>query len=194
MKVSIIGHSYVRDLKRFVGNQCSFLCENTDVNLNFIFIPGATFVTFLERPHILLTLDQQKPDVIIVILGGNDITHYKELKEVKHQCYTFFRDLRERYPTAHLIASQIELRFVKDGDSHKFGTPHFELFNKLSLHYNKWLNKQKFKDALLVIRGHQKLDNASYYRDSVHLNHIGLNRYWNLLKVCITNLCYKLNC
>ena len=100
-----------------------------------------------------------------------------------------FHLLKERFSSVSLVASQIESRFIEEGDRcERFGTPTFKLFNKLSLHYNRWLNKQKFKDALLVIRGHHKLDNPSYYKDSVHLNHLGLDKYWSLIKICIINL------
>ena len=193
MKALIIGHSYVRDLRSFLKHESEvILPTGNSVELVYSFVPGATFETFLDRPEILDNSVYLNPDIVIVILGGNDLKSDVDLSFVKDKCYHFFKILKSKFPEAILIGSQIESRFVEHEDKYaRFGTPHTEEFNRLSTYFNSWLNKQKFKDRLFCIRGPNKLDNRLFYKDSVHLNEKGLEKYVELLKICLDNTCVK---
>ena len=191
MKAVIIGHSYVRDLKSHITVNSAKLVklpDGSDLELYFSFVPGATFETYLNQPGLLEFVSQINPEIIVVVLGGNDIHCDVNLSSVKNNCYQFFKLLKSKFPSAFLIGSQIESRFIEPGDRYeRFGTPYTDVFSKLSVYYNSWLNKQKFKDKLLCLRGPNKLDNKSYYKDSVHLNDQGLAKYFELLKNCLVD-------
>ena len=196
MKALIIGHSYVRDLKSFseLHHQSRIkLPEGFDLHLFFSFVPGATFETYLNHPELLDASGNINPDIVVIILGGNDLRSDVSLSVVKNNCFHFFKLIKSKFPSSFIIGTQIESRFVEPGDKYeRFGTPHTEAFSKLSVYYNSWLNKQKFKDRLVCIRGPNKLDNRSLYKDSVHLNQQGLRKYFNLLRNCIVDTCINL--
>ena len=179
----LIGHSYVRDLKSFIKShqqQVVKLPNGNGLQLFFSFVSGATYETYLNHPELLDGSVDVNADIIVVVLGGNDIKCDVDLSVVKSNCFHFFKLLKTKFPAAYLIGTQIESRFIESGDRYEcFGTPHSEAFSKLSVYYNSWLNKQKFKDRLVCIRGPNKLDNRSLYRDSVHLNEQGLEIFRN---------------
>ena len=197
MKVLLIGHSFVRDLKSHIDKHHQRIVNvpnGKNFQLFFSFVPGATFETYLSQPELLDYALQLNPEVIVIILGGNDIKRDVDLSVVKDHCYKFFHWLKLKLPSAYLIGTQIESRFIELGDRYeRFGTPHTEEFKKLSVFFNSWLNKQKFKNKLVCIRGPNKLDNKCYYRDSVHLNDLGLTKYFELLKNCLIDYCQS-NC
>ena len=193
MKALLLGHSYIRDLKSFVKSrhlQTVKLPDGNNLHLHFSFVPGATFATYLNQPELLDESVYLNPDIVVAVLGGNDISCNVDLSIVKNNCYHFFKLLKSKFPAAYVIGTQIESRFVEPGDRYEyFGTPYSEDFSRLSVYFNSWLNKQKFKDRLVCIRGPNKLDSKSFYRDSVHLNNLGLEKFFSLIENCLIDTC-----
>lgn len=178
MRVCLFGHSYVRDLER-LGN-FSIYIENTLVSFKYFSFPGFRFRNFLENPSLLDNLISERPDIVVVILGGNDISVNIELKQVKGDCKDFFNLIRSKLSSTFVIASQIEFRHICQINRH--GSPSEELYKKLANHFNNWLNKQRFKDKILIVNGGNKLCDINVFkRDGVHLNFEGLRIYFDLL-------------
>ena len=183
MKVLIFGHSYVRDLSQ-LGNRLVNVKE-LPVHFSYFSYPGFSFSDFLEKPHLLDCLIQEDPDIVVVVLGGNDLKVNVELVQVRENCENFFKLLREKVPRAYLVASQIETRHCETVNRH--GSPSKELFKKLAVNFNKWLNKQTFKDKILIVNGDSKLGNCKYFKgDGVHLNSEGLKLYFDLIVDCLS--------
>lgn len=178
MKVLIFGHSYVRDLERLGHTELTI--HNILLHFSYLSFPGARFVDFLHNPNFLDKAVSLKPDIILVILGGNDILTDVDLSEVKDNCRNFFHLLRSRLPETFVIASQIEFRHLREVNRH--GSPAEDLYRKLANNFNNWLNKQKFKDKILIVNGVGKLSNASLFKlDGVHLNVHGLEVLFDLV-------------
>ena len=175
MKVSIFGHSYVKELQSEFSLGKISIPEGVTFDVKYFSFPGATFKLFLENLHHLDSLVRYKPDFIIVILGGNDLRVDRELKEIYEDCTKFYELLREKLPDSYIIASQIENRFYWPGNI--FNSPVGEHFDYLRRYFNKFLKNRKFKDCLLQVQGPQRLDKPQFYRDGVHLNSEGLDRY-----------------
>ena len=188
----IIGHSYVRDLKShsesLIANKLA-LVNGGCIELKFICVNCATFNSFFRSPSVLSLMLEIKPDIICVILGGNDFKGGIELSAIKNTCIDFYAKIKSIFPGAIIVASQVEKRFVEAGDRYsRFGVPPPELFKKLSVYFNSWINKQKFKDRILCIRGKSKLDDIKFYRDSVHLNNQGIAKYFDILSSLLVDI------
>ena len=187
MKLAIIGHSYISDLKeRFEGSE--IVVENTRFEVSFFGWRGATFFTFLHNHRLLDSVISYNPDYLIVYLGGNDLKAQADLSIVKQNCRNFYQLLRQRLPTTCIIASQVELRF--HGEKNKFDAPLVEHYKLLRRYLNKFILSLKCKDFLLRVESSGRLDNQRLYRDSVHLNSVGLNHLFKLMKDCLS-YCYR---
>ena len=185
MKISIFGHSYVRDLQQLGNEYISLGSERAF--LNYFAFPGSSYHTFLLNPNLLSSLIDSAPDVLVVILGGNDLKVNIDLNDVKSDCASLFRLLREKLPNVYIIAAQVEIRHSNRVNRH--GSPAADLYRKLAVNFNKWLARQSFKNKLLLVNGKNKLYERSFFReDGVHLNSQGLNLYFDLLKFCILGI------
>lgn len=182
MKLLIFGHSYVRDLKSL--NQYSLRYDQQNINISYASYPGATFDTFLkDSTKVSNTLSENNPDVIVVILGGNDINRDITNYELFKKCREFYELLRRLAPSAIIIAAQVESRFYKTPNVHSAPAP--DEFQKKRKALNKYIHRLKTKDNLLIIAGPGRLDNKTYYRDQVHLNSAGLRNYLSILKTTV---------
>ena len=190
MKIVVFGHSYVRDLKLFCLNNnitSVKVSQNNSLELKFSFVSGATFNKFITDTSLLTELFENPPQIVLVILGGNDIRTDTDLTRVREDCKEFYGLLRLHLPDTYIIATQIESRYLVTAN--KFKTPPSLEFTRLSNYFNHWLNKQKFKDRLLCIRGSGRLCNPSLYRDGVHLNSKGLTVFWDLTRKVLVDTC-----
>ena len=157
MKVLLLGHSYVRDLKNYCErNGCYYLKENgVEVELLFDSIPGATYDTFLQLPLKFKEISYIKPDVVLTVLGGNDIKVNCDLAVVKNQCRSYFEQLRQSLPDEFLVTLEVESRYLRETNKH--GTPEVKRYRIISNYFNSWLKKQRFKDWVVCIRGSGRL-------------------------------------
>lgn len=177
-RVSIVGHSYVRDLSHFGINH--FNLSGVTFHLNFRSVPGATFSSLSGNHSFFGNLKSDDPDFVIVILGGNDLKANTELTQIYLDCENFFKSLRASLPNSCIIAAQIENRFYKPDN--RFGSPPSKTFDFLRRHFNRHLRNKPYKDFILQVQGPGRLDNRNHYRDSVHLNRAGLSKYMNLIE------------
>lgn len=178
MKLLVLGHSYVRDLATLGVNNLAF--GHTSIDVTYSAHPGAGYDKFLENPTLLTESLECKPDIVVVILGGNSILRDVTNFELFHKCRTFYELLRRELPQATIIAAQIELRFFDEPN--RFGVPRAEIFKKRRNELNKYLNRLKLKNNMLIIAGPGRLDHKEHNRDEVHLNRQGLRVYMSILK------------
>ena len=182
MRIAIFGHSYVRDLGTLGTNSINI--RNSINELVYFSFPGACFNKFLHNTKLLNELVACKPDVVIVILGGNDIKVQTDLDIVKSDCQSFYLTLKSALPSVRIIASQIEHRHLET--INRYGTPSATLFKKLANSFNRWLVRQPFKDKILILNGAEKLSDQKYFKaDGTHLNIEGLSLLINLIVDCV---------
>ena len=188
MRVALFGHSYVRDLKNHLDRNRLKLCDFRD-GISFeaetFSFPGATFSSFINNPHLLNNLTSFCPDIVCVILGGNDLKTDYPLASVRKDCKQFYELLKSRIPHCYIIAGQIESRFHQI--SNRYKTPTEQIFSALANSFNCWLNRQSFKDRLLGLKGVSKLSNINFYRDHTHLNALGLDRLIELVRFIVVD-------
>ena len=85
--------SVMSDLSRLGHN--NLIISGTTIHLNYFSYPGYGFQEFLSNPSLFDNLLQSKPDIVLVVLGGNDIKVHMDLSEVKSNCEQFYKLLRE---------------------------------------------------------------------------------------------------
>ena len=178
-KVTFIGHSYVRDLAR---QNFEVLLRDTLVTPQYIAVPGGTFKTFLKNPHYFDTLRHTQPEIVVVLLGGNDIKSEAGLQKTFEECSQFYGILRESVPCSTIVASQVETRFYKPNN--RFGCPTHHRFDQLRRRFNKFLERHIAHDVILEIEGY--LDDKNDYRDGVHLSHPGFMKYLGIIQLTVT--------
>ena len=178
MKILVFGHSYVRDLASLRVDSLNW--QSQTLRIEYKSFPGAGYERFLDSPALLESLLTSKPDIIIVILGGNSITRDIVNHELQARCKRFYQLLRQSAPNAILIPAQVELR--RYSPNRRFDNPPAEIFKQKRNSLNQFLKRLRLKDRLLIIAGPGRLDDNRYYRDGVHLNTAGLRVYMNILK------------
>lgn len=182
MRCLILGHSYVRDLST-LGVQ-KFNINQQSCDFIYKFIPGASYDTFLNNSSLLENKVACNPDIVVVILGGNSIVRDISNHELFRRCRRFYETLRTLLPNSLIISAQVELRPGRS--STRFESPPPWIFKQRRNQLNKFLNRLKVKDHMIIIAGPGKLDNPIYYRDHVHLNIHGLRLYMSSLKIAVS--------
>ena len=152
--------------------------------MDYFSFPGYGFRNFLDGKHLIADLVTCAPDIVIILLGGNDIKIDVDLNIVKKDCEGFYLLLRSKLPKSFIIASQVEHRHLDVPNRH--GTPSVDLYRKLANNFNKWLARQSFKDKILLLNGADKLSNPIFFRsDGIHLNQKGLSLVFDLILSCL---------
>ena len=181
MKVLLYGHSYVRDLNQKCQWENHILVNNKLVNVeyHFRYFPGKDFEFLLNKEDEFGIVAAIKPDIIVIVLGGNSIVAAKSNEEIRALISSFYTKLRQSLPESIIIATQIEPRFCAPGNRH--GAPEAEEFNRRRTVLNNFMNKTIKKAGLLnhmVLLGSSEfLNHHQYFTDGVHLKGIGLQRY-----------------
>ena len=169
----------MRDLRN-LGNKRLLLSDGTEVQFQYTYSPGCRLSHFLDNPDLLAVAKEFSPDIIISIIGGNDIVNEVNTRELHDRCREYYRFLRDQFPQAKIIASQVEARFYSLPNRHH--SPLESEYNLRRKSFNTFLKRLKEKDGLLLIAGPGRLDSRSYYRDEVHLNLLGLQKFFRLLE------------
>ena len=130
MKVTLFGHSYIRDLER-LGFYNIKVSDDFVVDLSYFSFAGHTFADFLEDPSKFQEVIQFQPNIIVVYLGGNDIKVDIELQQVYGDCKKFYEFLRNRLPDTYIVSSQIEARYGSTVNRH--GSPEAAEFSRRQL-------------------------------------------------------------
>ena len=178
MKLALFGHSYVRHIERFGDN--SIFLENTHLSVNYFGFPGAKFNTFRENTDLLSPLVSYKPDIIVIVLGGNDFAN-TVLNKTIYENYTWLISyLKGALPSVAIIQCQVEKRFVSPGN--RWNASDTELLEKRRSAFNRKLNKCHLKDCTLRVQGPGRLDDRSNYGlDGIHLSRKGVATYWRYI-------------
>ena len=184
MKVSVFGHSYVRNLWSAFEQNTITAHEGIELDIEYFGSSGATFRFFLDNPFHVNALVNSKPEFIVVILGGSDLKAHRPLQDIYHDCTKFYELLRDKLPASIIIASKIENRFYSRDNYHNSPLP--EQFDYLRRHFNHFLKNKKFKDCILQVQGSDRLDNPEFYGDGVHLNADRLNRFFTFIVATVS--------
>ena len=112
------------------------------------------------------------------------------LKTILDDCQAFYRMVKDYVPNSIVIASEIENRFYRPNNRWGWTQGAFDVMRR---RFNKWLQKKSFKNYLLKIQGPHLLDHEENYRDGVHLGHIGMGKYCNILDATISLVYSKTN-
>ena len=192
--VLLLGHSYVRDLRNsFCLVKKSSQFDFSFLLQQFIFFqskPGSTFDNWnknnwLHQAKSSLTRD---PHAIIIVLGGNDFKPSLFAKEgnpispVLTSAQLFFTNLKQLYPNSKIIFAKVENRFYSNCNKHP-NSPTVELHTRYSKYLNLFIYRHKLCNTFVHTNdrkfgiGEEKF----FRRDGVHLNKVGLERYWFLI-------------
>ena len=178
MQVLVVGDSHVANIGRLGSGR--FMHVNHQVNIQYFGIKGAGFATF--TPEKLSKLSQwYKPEIIISIIGGNTVSSTEDTKEIYRVGETYYKDLKEAFPGATIVATQIEARSYLPNN--RFGAPGYEIFQSRRVAVNNFIKALRYKDHVLMIGGPNRLDNLSLYEsDGVHLTPVGYAKFYSLIK------------
>ena len=183
MKLLLFGHSYVRDLSNL--GILNFRVNQFDISVKYLYWPGAGYKKFLDNPSLIAEAVKYKPDIVVVILGGNSIRRDIGNHELFDHCRKFYTILRDLTPDSLIIPAQVQLRRYSR-EPRKLEYPQFRIFKQKRNSLNQFLKRLKLKDNLLIIAGLGRLDSVEYYkRDGVHLNAEGLRVYMAILKTTV---------
>ena len=188
MRVLLIGHSYVRQLKQTEYWPSEIINDNgirIGVDFRFIFKAGKDYEYFNTTGYDVLDTvrDEIDPDIVVVILGGNSITNNKNNGDIKKEAESFFQNLRMvTRPECITIAVQIEPRYYEPGNH--FNCPEPEEFNRRRQVINNFVKgplKKKGLVQYVMQLGSMNRFGPERYKDGVHLNEEGLETYKELL-------------
>ena len=163
----VVGHSWVRRLSDL------YICGDDFVLLGK---GGATFTSISDDVRkFFRNLKGDRPEVIFVFLGSNDLDNLDgtaEVFKVTTDCEAFCNLLRQLSPGSKLVFSQVEDRYAWN----HLENPETILvdFKAKSNKFNKWLNKWDGKDGVFILKGRKGFSDPSLYgRDGIHLNYPG---------------------
>ena len=141
----------------------------------------------MDSPQYFSALLDENPDVIIVILGGNDFTNKSLLSDICDNSTAFYKILKEKLPNAKVFATQVELRYYKARN--RFGCPDALAYKKVTGYFNKYLKRLQYIDNLICILGPNRLSNENLFKgDGVHLNEDGIQKLFDIIKCALINL------
>ena len=188
--VVLFGHSYVRDIAQLNRFSIDFSAD-IKLKLKYIHHPGATFKSFLDNRSKLDSLFEAQPQILIVILGGNDLSVDVNLSRVYSDCALFYKLIRKNLPDTCVIAAQIESRFLTRVN--RFGTPAAQEFSRLGNYFNRKLKSIKDKNYILIVKGANRLCNPAFYKlDRIHLNNRGIEKYFSLIQTFLLKITGRL--
>ena len=184
LNVGILGHSQIRP---FIpgGSHFPYYCHNessapTNYSLNFFCEPGATFVSILNS-RAINNLIRSSPQLIILVLGGNDLTYSTNLGTVYDNLIYLVDHLTSACsPTYGVHILEPELRR---------GDPRFVSFEIYRALRNSFIRKIKAKrqvNFLPLVRYGVGLHTLS--ADGVHLNSVGFDKLLATIKYHISVL------
>ena len=188
-KVAILGHSIARDLNS-LGAFNGIISEDHSYTLQFFFISGSCFRTWLDWPQKLHDLIEWEPHLIFLVLGSNSVLSKDSVKNLVKEAETFYRVLKNSLPQVVIVQCQIELRFLDRFDFR--GNPPRSIYRSLRNTANKALLKCPLKDHFCMIGGKGRLDDETLYRpDKIHFTREGLSRFRAIIRHTIVYIVRK---
>ena len=185
----MVGHSYVRRLKEYRENghvpgknEKIVSVDGVTMALSYVYRGGRGYEYFNSSDQHKVDIIESKPDIILVILGGNGVSSGKGIPLVSAEMRKFHVWLREACPGAITIAAECEPRY--DLNPHDTGDDvqesHWERRNAFNLAVGRMLKKGKCDYVLRIAK---YLNCRKFYdKLGVHLNNRGNRFYWGLVK------------
>lgn len=193
VRLFILGHSYVRDLEDKIKIRSFDLC-NYKVVIQYFPLPGATFHRFIQRSDWKQHLLNFKADIVLVVLGGNDISKEISNSEIQGKFKELCQILHNLPRRLIILFSEIEKRRLPDQThSHlnRFDIPYLD-WTKRRRALNNYFNNSKLCHSLVRVAGKGRLDHPNCYKpDGVHLTKASLEKYLNFIRCTIEWLIQK---
>ena len=193
MRVLIVGSSHVDNLG-LKGDRYFDHEKSVYVHVEFYGRRGATYETYTRNNnHLLRTLaNWYNPKIIVSILGGNNIKVNVTNQQIYQAGENYYRALKETFPNALIVASQIEARFYEEGN--KFNSPVGREWFRRRNAVNNFIKALRYKDHILMIAGPGRLDNIKYYmKDGVHLTPDKYETLYYYIRCTIVDIIKKHN-
>ena len=149
MRVLLVGHSYVRELKKLCYTK--FTTENTTFYVEYLYRAGGDYCTFLEDTSLLDFAEEYQPNYVIVILAGNAINNDISPSDLYYKARKFYSLLKEKLPDSKIIAAQPELRYYKKDN--QWNAPEPDEYLQRRSAFNNFLRRCKENDAIMLIDG-----------------------------------------
>ena len=195
IRVTLVGHSYVRRLRDYrIGqgdDESRLTVDGTEMQLSYVFQGGVNFKFFNSSGSHKTEIIKSNPEVIVVILGGNGVSSGTDIPLVSAEMRKFHAWLREVCPEAITIASESEPRFDKNPDQRGNNVPesHWCRRNAFNLAVGRMLKKRKCD---FVLRTSTYLNHREFYdRFGYHLSDRGNHFYWGLVKETLARAVQK---
>ena len=188
MKLLILGSSHAKYLKKYDRRRVRNILGE-QVFFNYQEFSGKGFEYFIDNPGEIDDVIAYKPDMVLVILGGNSISTERTKRTLLNNCRTFYQLLRDRLdilsPNTKIIASQVFLRWVYNNN---YNTPKPEPYKTARNYLNNYINKLRTKDYTLLVAGKTKLDKRKHFKDGIHLKHSGLKVQFQILNSLLEHI------
>ena len=176
--VLIVGHSYVNKIE----NLNSYWGFKDKYNLSFFGISGAKVSDFNNNLSLDNKIRSIKPQIIVLVVGGNDISNYWDWPSIKENYGNLVERLNFISPYSHILLTQIEERYLTN--TNRFGTPTIGNYKKYRSTFNQFirrLSNKKHYLHLVVLAGH--FPEELYSGDKVHLNNNGFKKFLECILV-----------
>lgn len=190
VKVAVLGHSYVRDLRSVFNydldpSECA-------IDFRFFFKPGATVRGVSINDTFIRNCLEWEPQILCLILGGNDIRWDWDIKETFEIYKSLCLKIKERLPNLVLICSTVEPRFALENRRHN--TPPPEQYRVAAKAFNRLLKKWNVPEYRFMTWGANRLENINLFaNDYVHLNMNGKKVMWRLVYDLVSKVVTELD-
>ena len=193
--ILLLGHSYVRDLQNVFSSlvyvtKFDFL-PLLNCHPEFRAYPGSTFLDWHVKGYLHQAVSSlgYYPDIIVLILGGNDIrvdrVDFNEPNPLHHilkSLRLFFTLLNGFFPFAKIIFQEVEPRYYGDSGRHYKSLP-LNQYSKLARVLTRYVRRVKIADGIVSVNSKYTglLDPSLYKKDGVHLKKVGLLKLWDCI-------------
>ena len=167
----LVGHSYIRRLSRYLGND---EIELEGQNVKFWGFPGAT-IHSLRR--LALGWDLTKFSVVYIELGTNDLCGTRSAEAVAQDLLDLVHLLQGRGATKLVLGEIINRGKMRDG-----GPSVQEVNNRVIIVNNTIRERAAQLDGFTSWK-HERLNKKHILLpDGVHFTNVGMHRYWRSVR------------
>ena len=201
INLTMVGHSYTRRLRDYrnthEGGASSMTLEGKAINLTYVHQGGQNYAFFNRSEVHKRRVVESKPDVVLVVLGGNAVGSGAPVPTGTREMRRYHRWLREALPGTVIICAEVEPRYNPDSSvpEDKLSPldpdrKHRETYWYRRNAFNQAVNRMKDKDFTLRIGKY--LNRRRFYdKSGVHLSRRGNRFYWGLIKDCLVKAFLK---
>ncbi|XP_033731234.1 uncharacterized protein LOC117320859 [Pecten maximus] len=184
MPVLILGHSYIRRLDQMTNDfrlDCiNFGLDGTRVQVYCYGLGGGTICPGPKSlQHKLTLLRDIHPKIVILQCGGNDLSRECDVNELARKIINFASLVMNAPSVQRVVIGQLLPRF-----SQRLRHSYNEDVVKLNLALEAMASKQDFL-SFWHHRGFWANPRPLYARDTVHLNEVGMRKYYRSMKAAI---------